>query len=195
MKKINKKKKKRRYLLLFIFIYLSSFCLTIKLCFKKYNHDIVTYLINNNSNYIEKKNDKKVITKIVSLVANIDFKNPVTMISNNYDIEEKEEKLKDNYVPDPKPDIKIEEPIVYLYNTHQTEEYALSNNEEYNVKPTVMTLSYILREKLNDKGIKTIVEENNVSEFLKSSLHFVFCCGLFILFSNYLQFSPQNVPV
>ena len=169
MKKINKKKKRRRYLLLFIIIYLSSFCLTIKLCFKKYSHDIVTYLVNNDSNYIERKKDKRVITNIVKLVANIDFKNPVTMISSNYDIEEKEEKLKDNYVPDPKPDIKIEEPIVYLYNTHQTEEYALSNNEEYNVKPTVMTLSYILREKLNNKGIKTIVEENNVSEFLKAN--------------------------
>lgn len=36
---------------------------------------------------------------------------------------------------------------------------------------------------------------HNVSEFLKSSLRFVFCCGLFIPFSNYLQFSPQNVPV
>jgi len=178
MKKINKKNKRKRkiYFFLIIIFYLSSFCLTIKLCFKKYNHDIVEYLVNNNSSYIEKKNNKKVITKIVSLVANIDFKNPVTMISNNYDIddnkvneEEKEEKLKDNYVPDPKPDIRIEEPIVYLYNTHQTEEYALSNNEEYNVKPTVMTLSYILREKLNNKGIKTIVEENNVSEFLKAN--------------------------
>jgi len=178
MKKINKKNKRKRkiYFFLIIIFYLSSFCLTIKLCFKKYNHDIVEYLVNNNSSYIEKKNNKKVITKIVSLVANIDFKNPVTMISNNYDIddnkvneEEKEEKLKDNYVSDPKPDLRIEEPIVYLYNTHQTEEYALSNNEEYNVKPTVMTLSYILREKLNNKGIKTIVEENNVSEFLKAN--------------------------
>ncbi len=172
MKKINKKKKRRKYLLLFILVYLSSFCLTIKLCFKKYNHNIVEYLVNNNSSYIE-KNDKKVISKIVKLVADIDFKNPVTMINNNYEIKEtpkkQEEIIKDNYVPDPKPDIKIEEPIVYLYNTHQTEEYALSNKEEYNVKPTVMTLSYILREKLNNKGIKTIVEENNVSEFLKAN--------------------------
>ena len=39
--------------------------------------------------------------------------------------------------------------LVYLYNSHQSEEYKASNNEIYNVKPTVMTTSYILREMLN----------------------------------------------
>ena len=75
-----------------------------------------------------------------------------------------------NYVKDPYPNREEEkEPIVYLYNTHQGEQYSLSNNQEYNVKPTVMTVSYILREKLNKNNIPTIVEENDVLEFLRTN--------------------------
>ena len=58
------------------------------------------------------------------------------------------------------------EPIVYLYNTHQTEEYSLNSTFDYSVKPNVMISSYILREKLNNLGINTIVETNNMKEFL-----------------------------
>ncbi len=73
---------------------------------------------------------------------------------------------KSNYVIDPSPDENKSEPIVYLYNTHQTEEYSLNSTFDYSVKPNVMISSYILREKLNNLGINTIVETNNMKEFL-----------------------------
>ena len=73
---------------------------------------------------------------------------------------------KSNYVIDPSPDENKSEPIVYLYNTHQTEEYSLNSTFDYSVKPNVMISSYILREKLNNLGINTIVETNNMKDFL-----------------------------
>ena len=75
----------------------------------------------------------------LDLIFKIDFKKD-DLEKSESNSSEKEEKLKDNYVSDPKPDLRIEEPIVYLYNTHQGEQYALSNNQDYNVKPTVMTV-------------------------------------------------------
>lgn len=59
-----------------------------------------------------------------------------------------------------------EEPLIYIYNTHQTEEYRAVNTNDYNVSPTVLHASYIFQNKLSDLGIKSIVEENNIKEIL-----------------------------
>ncbi len=58
------------------------------------------------------------------------------------------------------------EPLVYIYNTHQTEEYRKTNNNEYNIVPTVLHASLILQNKLSDLGISSIVEKNNIKEIL-----------------------------
>lgn len=78
------------------------------------------------------------------------------------------ESSKSEYVDDPNPII-ISEPIVYLYNTHQLEEYNLESFYDYSIKPNVLIASYILREKLNNKGINTIVETNNMKEYLNNN--------------------------
>ena len=51
------------------------------------------------------------------------------------------------------------EPVIYIYNSHQTEEYATLEN--YNLTPTVLTASYILKDKLNDYGIESIIETSD----------------------------------
>lgn len=61
------------------------------------------------------------------------------------------------------------EPIVYIYNTHQSEKYTLNNSEPYNIIPTVMTTSYMLKEKLSEYNIESIVEESSVNEVLKKN--------------------------
>ena len=50
--------------------------------------------------------------------------------------------------------------LVYIYNTHQTEEYAMLEN--YNLTPTVHTASYILKDKLKEIGIESIVESKDL---------------------------------
>lgn len=60
-------------------------------------------------------------------------------------------------------------PLIYIYNTHQSEEYATSPMLEYSIKPTVMMTNYILEEILNKNSYPTIVEENSIKEILNSN--------------------------
>lgn len=51
-------------------------------------------------------------------------------------------------------------PRIYIYNTHQTEEYKTIEN--YNLTPTVHTASYILKDLLKQYNIRAIVEEKDL---------------------------------
>lgn len=61
-----------------------------------------------------------------------------------------------------------DKPIVYIYNTHQTEEYKSDYLENYNISSNVLLASKILKEYLSDLGITAIVEEDNVADKLHS---------------------------
>lgn len=51
-------------------------------------------------------------------------------------------------------------PRIYIYNTHQTEEYKTIEN--YNLTPTVHTASYILKDLLKQYNIGVIVENSDL---------------------------------
>lgn len=55
----------------------------------------------------------------------------------------------------------VSNPILYIYNENQYETY----KEEYNVNPTIFLASYFLNNKLNEIGIDTIFEENDIKKF------------------------------
>ena len=59
-------------------------------------------------------------------------------------------------------------PIVYIYNSHQGETYNTKYLEEYNIAPDVIMASNMLKEKLEDNGIKTLVEQNDIIAYMKS---------------------------
>lgn len=60
-----------------------------------------------------------------------------------------------------------ENPIVYLYNTHQTEGYKYNKLSSYNIDYTIQFASYILASYLEDYGISSVVEDTSVSKILK----------------------------
>ena len=62
-----------------------------------------------------------------------------------------------------------DDPIVYIYNSHDTEEYLSSYFNVYNIKPDVKIASYYLKEKLEDLGIKTIVENQKIKDILNKN--------------------------
>lgn len=62
-----------------------------------------------------------------------------------------------------------DEPIVYIFNTHQTEGYKSNFLESFNINNTVFLGSYILKEYLEDLGIKTLVEENSIVDVLNTN--------------------------
>ena len=59
--------------------------------------------------------------------------------------------------------------LIYLYNSHQKEAYSKEYMEDYNVIPDVFLASHIMQEKLNSKGIKTIVMEDDITAYLNNN--------------------------
>lgn len=70
------------------------------------------------------------------------------------------------YLADPTPLENKTNPAVYLYNTHQGEEYSSNGLSNHDVIPTVMLAGYKLREELNNLNIKTIMETTPIKDVL-----------------------------
>lgn len=62
-----------------------------------------------------------------------------------------------------------EEPIIYIFNSHQTESYRSDFAESFNINNTVYLASHILKEYLEDLGIGVIVEENSIVDVLNTN--------------------------
>jgi stage II sporulation protein P len=63
----------------------------------------------------------------------------------------------------------LDNPILYLYNTHQLETYSNEGIENTTITPNVMMASYLLKDKLQSNNISTIVEDTNMAEFIKNT--------------------------
>ena len=73
-----------------------------------------------------------------------------------------------SFVEDPTPTI-INKPRVYIYNSHQLENYSMPTLEIHNIVPNVLMTSYLLKEKLNKLGINTIVLEEDLSKYMEEN--------------------------
>lgn len=106
-------------------------------------------------------NQKKVSFKSIvgKKIKNI-FSEPAMLLDNNYF---KNVSTTTNGNSNVK---KVEEPIIYIYNSHQGEEYAHSTFAEFSVQPTVMFADYALEDIFNKNNYQTMVEEGNIKEIL-----------------------------
>ena len=171
MAKFRAGKKRRRFkikYLLFILIVYISYSATFYFLSHKYinidNEQFLKYMLSESNH------------KALSYFTDIDITNPVSILDTAFVInkepssDEDENNLEElkkisQYIEDPF-ESEVSSPVVYLYNTHQLENYSSKNLEAYNITPNVMMASYILRENLNNLGIKTIVEEGDVTALL-----------------------------
>ncbi len=62
-----------------------------------------------------------------------------------------------------------EKPLVYIYNTHDTESYTSHILEAYNISFTVKTASFILRDYLKEYGIASYVERDSMGDYLRNN--------------------------
>lgn len=165
MKKF-KAKKKRKPFFMYTIIIIVSFLLTLNILFKldlkSSNEEFITFMLND-INYTDKYNSG-FLKKIFKNVFNIDF-SPKKILENTLYYQEKEKSIVTQYIKDPNKENK-NNPKVYIYNTHQLENYNLNNYSEYNITPNVLMASYLLEGMLNKDGIDTIVEESNINDFL-----------------------------
>jgi len=171
---MDKKKNYKLQIKIFLFLFVStiSFIGTIKWLDKinlKVDDLFLNILLSNSSNI---KSDG-ISSSIVNYVIDLDFFTPLDLLKNNYkglvDKSNNVVHLNNSNTNSGDTELVLKEenkPIVYIFNTHQSEEYS-SNTIEYNIKPTVMTASFMLEERLKKLGIYSIVEESNVTELLR----------------------------
>lgn len=184
--KSRRKKNSKKFLLFFIamivfgilYYFLSSILLKIKLTTS--NEDFLRALLQDDHYHLLYENrDNNLFGKTLDMIYKIDLQRPVSILKSVFGYEEESvyvvtssdnevEPVNSTYIEDPKP-TEVKNPRVYIYNTHQTENYAYKKYEEYNITPNVMMSSYILRERLNKKGIETLVETSNVSDLLNAN--------------------------
>lgn len=173
-KKMNlKNKKKKKHLIkksLFIMTFLLSIFFTIRLLasisIKDQQDEFLTFLLENQNIYLEdKRQGFSYFHKMMMKLLNIDLASPLTFLNRDYKglTSNTVVKLKKNET-NKKIESKKENPTIYIYNTHQTEEYKPTSYLEYSVNPNVLMASYILEEQLSKKGHVVLVEEESVSK-------------------------------
>lgn len=140
-------------LFLFIFSLIISFHLLSRSNIRISDKYLVQLLLNDDSFF------KNVISQTVKEF----FSTPaMVFLDNNY--------FKSNILVN-KENINISNnPIIYIYNSHQTEEYASSTFAEFSVRPSVMFASYALQDIFNDNNYYSIVEENSIKDILNAYL-------------------------
>ena len=122
------------------------------------NEDYLNYLLKVGFN---KQIDSSYIKS--SLLSNITFDNTSVTENNNDDTSQITDKSNTKEV------LNSTKPIIYIYSTHDTEGYASSYFNIYNIKPDVKIASYYLQEKLSDLGLNTIVEKRMIKDALNKN--------------------------
>ncbi|MBP3765958.1 MAG: stage II sporulation protein P [Bacilli bacterium] len=165
MKKFKTKKKhKKLYLYIFIIVslfFIFNFISNIKLTHS--NEEFIRYMLND-SNYYKKYEHKNYLKYITKYLLNIDMEKPKKILESVFNYKESNNKIESlNYVMNEK------DPIIYIYNTHDTEEYNSNYLYDYDITPNVKMASFLLEGLLKKEGINTIVEENSMKEYLNNN--------------------------
>lgn len=159
-KRFISKKRKKKYKLkfiLFLFLFTLSLYKTFNFLLQsniKIDDKILVKILLNNTY----KSNNNTIKDIYNYIKK-DYSPTKLLMTNYYDIKlpvKKVIKEDNNY-------------LIYIYNTHQTEEYASNTFLEQEVKPTVMMASYIMEDVFNKNNYKTLVEERSIKEKLNEN--------------------------
>lgn len=136
-----------------VIILIVSISLSLKYL-KLSNEIIANNLFNNSVNY---SNDLNMLD-----IINFNLKGPETILENTFAnvIENKDNKITEEVKNDP---------ILYIYNTHQTEEYVSNSLKNYNITPTVYMASNILKQELEKYNIYSVVEDENIKNVLNDN--------------------------
>ena len=185
------KKKTSKFKIIFylIIVYLSfayTFYYSIKSSNTITNKEFINLILSKgNANITHTYSLINIVNDTVNFLFNIDFKSPSTILNkellasgkknNEIDIMHDDdysdmEELKkiSSYIEDPNP-VDINNPIIYIYNSHQLENYSNKSLDIYGITPNVLMASYILKEKLNTMGLSTVVETTNLTDFLNAN--------------------------
>ena len=163
MTKRFKSKKKRNFILLKIIIYLIIvyiiFSIIFKSIYKAYLNNLTEKQIIDNLiryNQLEESPKKNSFNKYFT---------PESILKYTLDLSLVKDKPKEKTTFIEKSNPKQ----VYIYHTHNTENYSNKYLEPYNIIPDVITVSYILEDYLSDFGVETEIEKQKTSDILKQN--------------------------
>ena len=149
-------------------IILVSTILSIKIFKGSPNIDIANNLISDSLNY---SNDLSFLD-----IINFNLSGPETILKSTFSGVEMVEDIKkvysdsgDNKENNDKVNDNKNEPILYIYNTHQTEEYISSSLANYNITPTVYMAANILKQELEKYNVYSVVEDENIKTVLNEN--------------------------
>lgn len=171
MKKVKtvKKRKFKKRLLLYAFLvflgYELSFNLIMNFKLATNNEDFIKSLLaDSNYHMLYQKKADDLFSKLFAKA--LDVNEPVSILENTFHFKG-DTVDSTTYVQNVNNDI-VEgtNPSVYIYNSHQSEEYDGEALEEYNIKPGVMMASYILQDKLEKAGVSSLVLEDNLIDYM-----------------------------
>ena len=156
-KKINNKKKKLKKIRLVIFTFFFFFAYVFMIKYLE-NNKLKKSVLDEDVNYVNFNVSKLVESKINKVI-----NNPSTLLNNTIkNVKQVEVETKKTSVSDKKNEntIKKEEPVVYIYNTHQTEEYV-----DYSVYEAAKKLN----DMLNKNSYTSYFEEQSIKVFLEQN--------------------------
>lgn len=160
--KVKKKKFKFRFLL-FCFLFIGSLVFSFQVLLKSSIKMDDKYLVDS---ILSQSYQKKgtIFTDVMNKIKK-EYQ-PVNLLSTNYfslvkdqktsKTREKKKEVTDDY-------------LIYIYNSHQTEEYQANSFVESEVGPTVMMASYIMQDVFDKNSYKTLVEERSIKDLLRQN--------------------------
>ena len=175
-----KKKKKKKYfflkiLLLFVLTYLSFECTTyyiLKSQLATSNEEFLNHMLRDSNHYLlYQKSEENIIHKIGKYFMHFDLSNPQSLLGmpTENETSKKVVSYQENtkFIQNPTPKTESKSPQVYIYNTHQSESYSMKTLEPYNITPSVMMASYLVKENFQKTQIEVVVEETDFTKYLK----------------------------
>lgn len=159
------KLKKLFVILSIIFLFYISNYFVSKIKLTSSNEDFLNIVLSNSEHYsFQKKDNNSFIDKTVKYIKEKIFNTPIYFLNTglNYKNNKTNSNVESEFLY-----VENDEPLIYIYNSHQGETYSYEYLEEYNIIPDVLMASKMLKEKLEVLGIKTIVEENDILKYME----------------------------
>jgi hypothetical protein len=161
------------YILILFGIYQISFFFFNKINLIDSNDEFIKYMLSDSNHYIKYDNED-LENNFIKILTNINLKKPVSILKTSfYDYGDEDIIYEDNYDKSEKKTIYVENPNpntslipkVYIYNSHQLENYKATDK----VNPNVLMAAYNFKDKFESINIPTIVEETNMADFMNSN--------------------------
>jgi len=159
-------------LILIAIVYLSLNYFYKDISLNNSNESFINNLLSNsNYHFINEKENNNIFSKFINKINSVEIDKPISIINSQFAYNNE---IEVPIINTPQTffyahNLVVDKPRVYIYSTHNNEGYLGNKIEGYDLEPGVTLASILIQEKLNKKGIMTIVEERGTIEYQKEN--------------------------